>query len=118
MLATNIDITDRLINGQIGVAKQFEFIGDKVDIIYIKSDNINAGKRFKGNSRVTIKRTNTYIHIGNSYILVSIQQTQFLLTLAWACTIHKVQGLIKPKSVISLELEKQKSFRAGQIQMS
>ena len=45
MLTTNIDMTDHLINRQIGVVKYFKFPGDKVDIIYIKSDDINAGKK-------------------------------------------------------------------------
>ena len=45
MLTKNIDITDPLINGQIGVVKYFKFLGDKVDIIYIKFDDINAGKK-------------------------------------------------------------------------
>ena len=44
-----------------------------------------------------------------------MQQTQFPLTLAWACTIHKFHGLNLPKSVISLELEKHKPFKPGQI---
>ena len=75
MLTTNTDITDRLINGQIGVIKYFKFLGDRVDIIYIKFDNINAGKRLiqtdnlsRHNSWVHIKRTGTHINIGNSYI--------------------------------------------------
>ena len=122
MLTTNIDITVCLNNGQIGVVKYLKFLGDKVDIIYIKSDDINASKILipsnnlsRHNSWVPIKRTDTHINTGNSHISASIQWTQFPLTLAWACTIHKVQGLSLPKSVISLELEKQKSFRPGQI---
>ena len=45
MLTTNIVITDRLINGQTGVVKYFKFLGNKVDIMYIKFDGINAGKK-------------------------------------------------------------------------
>ena len=45
----------------------------------------------------SVKRTDTHI------------KTQFRLTLARACTIHKVHQLSLPKSVISLELKKQKS---------
>ena len=41
MLTTNIDITVCLSNGQIGVVKYFKFLEDKVDIIYIKFDDIN-----------------------------------------------------------------------------
>ena len=64
---------------------------------------------------VPIKRTDTRISIGNSYVSASIQRTRFPRTLASACTVHKVQGLSLPKSVISLELEEQKAFRPGQI---
>ena len=44
-----------------------------------------------------------------------IERTQFPLCLAWACTIHKVQGLTLDKLVISIELHRQKSFNPGQI---
>ena len=35
--------------------------------------------------------------------------------LSWACTIHKVQGLTLNESVVSFDLEKQKSFNQGQM---
>ena len=76
----------------------------------VQTDNLS-----RCNSRVPIERTDTHINIGNSYISALIQQTQFPLTLSWASAIHKVQGLSLPKSVISLEIERQKSFRPGQI---
>ena len=44
MLTTNIDVTDHLINRQTGVVKYFKFLEDKVDTVYIKFDDINAGK--------------------------------------------------------------------------
>ena len=44
-----------------------------------------------------------------------VKRTQFPLTLSWACTVHKVQGLSLVKGVISFDLEKQKSFNQGQI---
>ena len=44
-----------------------------------------------------------------------IQRIQFPLSLAWACTIHKVRGLTLQTVVISLQLIKQKSFNYGQI---
>ena len=44
VMPTNINITDSLINGQIGVVKYLKFLGDKVDTIYVKFIDINAGK--------------------------------------------------------------------------
>ena len=43
-----------------------------------------------------------------------IERLQFPLALAWACTVHKVQGLTLNKIVISFELFKQRSFNYGQ----
>ena len=65
MLTTNIDITDHLINGQIGVFKYFKFLGDKVDIIYMKFDDINAGKRLI--QADNLSRHNSWIPI-NGYL--------------------------------------------------
>ena len=44
-----------------------------------------------------------------------ISRTQFPLMLAFICTIHKVQGLTIPNTVVVLDLEKQKSFNYGQL---
>lgn len=44
-----------------------------------------------------------------------IQRIQFPITLAWACTIHKVQGLTMDRIVISCHLNKQRSFNYSQI---
>ena len=45
----------------------------------------------------------------------SVKRTQFSLTLPWAGTVHKVQGLNLAEGVISFDLKKQKSFNQGQI---
>ena len=44
-----------------------------------------------------------------------IQRIQFPITLAWACTVHKVQGLTLQNVVISFNLNKQRSFNYGQV---
>ena len=58
--------------------QNFKFWGDKVNIIYIKSDDINSGKKLiqtgnlsRRNSWVPIKRIDTHINIRNSYISAS-----------------------------------------------
>ena len=45
----------------------------------------------------------------------SIKSTQFPLTLAWASTVYKVQGLSLEQGVIDFDLQKQKSFGPGQM---
>ena len=44
-----------------------------------------------------------------------IQRLQFPITLAWACTLHKVQGLTLNEVAVNFELRKQKSFNPEQI---
>ena len=45
----------------------------------------------------------------------TFKRTQFPFTLAWACTLHSVQGLTLHQTVVSLELLKQRTFSPGQI---
>ena len=44
-----------------------------------------------------------------------IRRTQFPLMLAWACTVHKVQGLTLEEIVVNFDLLKQKQFNYGQM---
>ena len=43
MLTVNIDIQDRLINGQMGVVKYFEIVDNAISTIFIKFDDPEAG---------------------------------------------------------------------------
>ena len=44
-----------------------------------------------------------------------IKRIQFPITLAWACTVHKVQGLTLNEIVVSFDLNRQSYFNYGQI---
>ena len=86
MLTVNVDVQERLINGQIGVVKHLEIIENKVSIIYIKLDDPDAGKKFITKNSTTrihnwvpIKRHETSIIIRNTNKSIAIKRTQFHL---------------------------------------
>ena len=124
MLTTNINIQDRLINGQIGTVKHIEIKENEVKTIYLELDVKRAGQfRMSGNDIIAknnewvpIKREETYIYI-NKYKTTSpsIKRTQFPLALSWAYTVHKVQNLRLMSAVVSFDLENQKLFNEGQV---
>ena len=127
MLTNNVNISDRLINGQLGtVARIFvNEVTQKPTIVYIKFDDKDAGN-------LVIDKSSDIFAIENKVVPIKpvlaqiklnpgkrsspeIQRLQFPLALAWACTVHKVQGLTLNKIVTSFELFKQRSFNYGQI---
>ena len=114
MLTTNIDIADRLINGQMGTVIKIGLNENtqRPNIVYIKFDDSDAGKNAvtkhsnsfaRGNNVVPIKPVLTKIKIRpGKPSSPEIQRTQFPLPLAYACTVHKVQGLTLKKSSYEL----------------
>ena len=126
MLTNNVDTIDRLINGQSGTVAQI-FVNEvtqKPTIVYIKFDDKDAGNlvidKFSDifaieNKVVPIKPILAKIKLNpGKRSSPEIERLQFPLALAWACTVHKVQGLTLNKIVISFELFKQRSFNYGQ----
>ena len=121
MVTTNIDISDRLINGQLGSVFDFEYSGANITRIYLKLDDPTAGLKAQSTNRfaiqhnvVPIERTVADIPLSR-FSGLYVKRTQFPLILAWACTIHKVQGLTLQKVGLSLDLQKQKKFSPGQL---
>ena len=122
MLTVNIDKQDRLINGQTGIIRHIEFAQGSVCKVYIKFSDEQAGSKAmrsfylgKQNSWVPIEKCETEISIKKGPVSPSFKRTQFPLTLAWASTVHKVQGLHLEQGIIDFNLRKQKSFGPVQI---
>ena len=101
MLTANIDVADGLTNGALGKVSHFLKKNDAVVGVFITFDNSNVGKL----NREKYKHNETLIKRHSEVICTSpsaITRYQFPLKLAWAVTIHKVQGLTTDKVVISL----------------
>ena len=127
MITTNISIPDRLINGQMGTVFKIDINQNtqKPTVLYIKFDDSNAGKDLITTHGNSFARENKVVPIEPVLAKIKIrpgkasspeiQRVQFPVTLAWACTIHKVQGLTLENVVISFNLIKQRAFNYGQI---
>ena len=122
IITSNIDLADRLINGQFGVVFDFAYIDSSITKVYVKLDDQNAGKNAMSKDLYASKYKVVPIQRIEANIIISknssetFKRTQFPLTLAWTCTVHKVQGLtLLNSTVVSLELIKQRSFSPGQI---
>ena len=124
MLTSNIDVADKLSNGQVGTA--FHIHTDRnqrVIKIYIKFDDesvglkkINSNNFARLNKSVPNERVETKIKIRTTKSSSpEIKRTQFPLMLAFACTVHKVQGKHFTKCVNSFDLLKQRTWNSGQM---
>ena len=120
IMTTNMDIDDRLINGQIGTVKRFNIINGKVETISVQFDDVTAGLKQRANNQlntnwVSIERDDSKFSITKRKSSGTVTRVQFPLVLAYACTVHKVQGLNLSEIVVSFQLERQRNFNAGQI---
>ena len=70
---------------------------------------INNGIFEKQNSWIPLETFDADIKLKvNSYVV--IKGTLFPIILAWACTLHKVQGLSLPKIVVGFDLHRPRNF--------
>ena len=126
MLTTNINIQDRLINGQMGTVVKIDVnISNEPTVLYIKFDDETAGKTMINNSTKSFAKEQNLVPIEPILARIKvrpgkasspeIQRIQFPIALSWACTVHKVQGLTLKNVVVSMNLAKQRSFNYGQI---
>ncbi|CAB4037856.1 ATP-dependent DNA helicase PIF1, partial [Paramuricea clavata] len=127
MLTTNVDISDQLINGQLGavIKVSVDNVSNKPFTIFVKFDDSNAGVSAIRNSSSSFARENNLVPIKPVLARIKVrpgkpsspemQRLQFPVTLAWACTVHKVQGLSLDNIVVSFDLKKQRYFNYGQV---
>ena len=124
MLTVNVGLEDRPVNGQLGTVKHIVLNSqNNVSKIYIKCDDCKAGLKKMNTDNfarqhlwVPIEKTTVDIRIkSNKNSSLVIKRTQFPLMLAWACTVHKVQGLSLSKVIVSFQLLKQRKLHYGQI---
>ena len=114
-LTSNIDVTDGLVNGVRGIIQKLITNDEQsISVILVKFDDKTVGEKAKVLSQykeqyldvVPIFKHGIPFHHKN----VTIFRTQFPLIVAWATTIHSVQGLTVDKIVVDLS----KIFAAGQ----
>ena len=94
-------------------------------VLYVKFDDVKAGEVSINTGTDSFARQNHVVPVEPALAKIKlrpgklsspeIQRVQFPVALAWACTIHKVQGLTLENIVVSLELRKQRFFNYGQI---
>ena len=94
-------------------------------IFYIKFDDPHAGKELVNNYPTPFPKENNVVPIEPVLARIKIrpgkasspeiQRVQFPITLAWARTVHKVQGLTLNKVVLCTDLIKQRAFNYGQV---
>ena len=111
MLVANIDVSDGLVNGARGeVVHVVTNTNHIVTSVLVKFDNQQVGIKAIQTSPYQASFPNT-VPIGKHEVVFrakrkrgsEITRLQFPLTLAWATTIHKVQGLTLDEIVVDMK---------------
>ena len=122
MITTNIDVADGLTNGVMGPVTNvvIDQTTGKMSVILVAFDSEHVGQEMRHTSvynsihenAVPIHHTQATFPIDKKASFQATR-TQFPLTLAWAVTIHKCQGLTLSEIVIDMTPAKGK-FRPGE----
>ena len=122
MITTNIDVSDGLTNGAMGFVSNIvmDTLSQDIKAILVVFDNSDVGEDARSRS--------LYKHINANAVPITygqksfqlknkkscqVTRKQFPLTLAWAVTIHKCQGLTLQEIVVDMCPSKGQ-FSAGQ----
>ena len=105
MLTKNINTEDGLVNGVFGTITsiKIETGKDFPSEIYVEFDKENVGKRLRNEKGIKEKSTPISPSEEKSNKSMSGRRTQYALKLAWASTVHKVQGLTVSEAVVCME---------------
>ena len=118
MLIVNVDVSDGLVNGARGTIEDIIKTGSEVTSVLLKFDHSRVGVTAIAQGQycsqypeaVPISRHEAVFFIGKNKA-AEASRRQFPLVLAWATTIHKVQGLTMDQIVVDMKKVK---FDAGQ----
>ncbi|XP_035258455.1 uncharacterized protein LOC118219420 [Anguilla anguilla] len=115
MLLKNIDVSDGLANGVFGTVSDISYNDDDTfpSRIYVTFDDEKVGqmaRNKKPSSKPGLEKATPIEPEEDKITNSGGVRRQFALKLAWACTVHKVQGLTVEKAVVSLN----KMFSSGQ----
>ena len=114
-LTSNIDVADGLANGIRGIIRSI-VTNDQgfVTAILVRFDDTKVGQKAKTSSQYKSRYPDAvpiYRHgVPFQHKNITVFRNQFPLVLAWASTIHSVQGLTVDRIVVDLS----KIFAAGQ----
>ena len=122
MITTNIDVSDGLTNGAVGFVSNIimDRLSQDMKAIFVVFGNSHVGEDARSRSlykhinanEVPIECAHKNFQLKNKKSC-HVTRKQFPLTLAWAVTIHKCQGLTLPEIVVDMCPSKGQ-FSAGQ----
>ena len=110
MLTANVDVSDGLVNGARGEVVHVVINNNEVSSVLVKFDNNRVGLKCIQSSQYRSRFPNAaplskyeVMFFARRKRGSEIKRLQFPLTLAWATTIHKVQGLTLDEIVVDMK---------------
>ncbi|XP_078579125.1 uncharacterized protein LOC144863641 isoform X1 [Branchiostoma floridae x Branchiostoma japonicum] len=111
MLCRNVNVKDGLVNGAFGTVTGVT--GGQDSTVFVQFDNPKIGALERKKSVVPSSLPGNSVPIrqieDNLSNKSKVKRYQIPLKLAWACTVHKVQGMTVPEAVVSMK----KVFASG-----